>query len=91
LEVRKTLGLFPYNRSYWGLALPAAVTLVAALGLRIALRSLRADIPVVVLSTVLTYVLFMGTALLSGLDDDDRLIANAIWSRVRNVFPGAQA
>jgi O-antigen/teichoic acid export membrane protein len=91
LKVKKILGLFPYNRGYWGLALPAAVTLAAAVGLRIALRSIRADVAVVVLSTVLTYALFMGTALLSGLDADDRLIANAIWSRVQNVFAGAQA
>jgi O-antigen/teichoic acid export membrane protein len=89
LEVKKILGLFPYNRSYWDLALPVAVTIAATFGLRIALRSIRADVAVVVLSTSLTYALFVGTALLSGLDADDRLIANAIWSRVRNIFPGA--
>jgi hypothetical protein len=33
-------------------------------------------------------VIFLGTVLLLGLDADDRLIANAIWSRIRNWFPG---
>ena len=91
LEVKKTLGLFPYNRSYWGLAFPAAVALAATIGLRIGLRSVRADIAVVVLSTALVYALFVSIVLLSGLEADDRLIANAIWYRVRNVFPLAQA
>ncbi len=89
LEVKKTLGLFPYNRSYWGLALPTAVAFAATIGLRIGLRSVGADIAVLVLSTVLVYVFFLGAVLFSGLDADDRLIAEAIWSRVRNCFPRA--
>jgi O-antigen/teichoic acid export membrane protein len=88
LEVKMLLKLFPYNRSYWGLAVPAAVTLAAAIGLRVGLRSVRADIAVLAFSTALVYVIFVGTVLLLGLDADDRLIANAIWSRIRNWFPG---
>jgi O-antigen/teichoic acid export membrane protein len=91
VEVKKILGLFPYNRSYWGLALPAAVAIAATVGLRVGLRSVVGDIAVVAFSTMLVYVLFVGTVLLSGLEADDHLIAKAIWSRVRNWFPGAQA
>lgn len=91
VEVKKILGLFPYNRSYWGLALPAAVAIAATVGLRVGLRSVGGDIAVVAFSTMLVYVLFVGTVLLSGLEADDHLIAKAIWSRVRNWFPGAQA
>jgi O-antigen/teichoic acid export membrane protein len=91
VQVKKILGLFPYNRGYRILALPAAVTLAATVGLRIGLRSVRADIAVVILSTALVYALFLGIVLLSGLDADDRLIANAVWSRVRNFFPAARA
>ncbi len=91
LEVKKILGLFPYNRSYKILALPAAVTLAATIGLRIGLRSVRADVAVVIFTTVLVYAIFVSLALLSGLDADDRLIANAIWSRVRNFSPAAEA
>jgi O-antigen/teichoic acid export membrane protein len=87
-EVKTHLKLFPYNRSYWTLGVPAAVTLAVAVGLRVGLRSVRADIPVLVFSTVFVYVIFVGTVLLLGLDADDRLIANAIWSRICNWFPG---
>jgi len=89
LEVRKVLGLFPYNRSYWGFGLPAVLTLAATIGLRLGLRSVRADIAVVVLSTAISYTLFLVTVFLSGLDADDCLITNAIWSRIRNLLPGA--
>jgi O-antigen/teichoic acid export membrane protein len=88
LEVKMRLKLFPYNRSYWGLAVPVVVTLTAVIGLRVGLRSFRPDIAVLAFSTVLVYVIFLGTVLLLGLDADDRLIANAIWSRIRNWFPG---
>jgi O-antigen/teichoic acid export membrane protein len=86
-EVKRALGLFPYNRSYWSLALPAAAVVVAGLGLRIALQSLRPDIVVVGLSMLVVYAVFVGTILASGLEADDRLIANAIWARVRNSWP----
>jgi O-antigen/teichoic acid export membrane protein len=88
LEVKMLLKLFPYNRSYWGLAVPFAATLAAAVGLRVGLRSLRADIAVLAFSTAFVYVIFVGTVVLLGLDADDRLIANAIWSRIRNWLPG---
>ncbi|MFZ0955614.1 MAG: polysaccharide biosynthesis C-terminal domain-containing protein, partial [Candidatus Sulfotelmatobacter sp.] len=86
-EVKMRLKLFPYNRSYWGLAVPFAATLAAAIGLRVGLRSFREDIAVLAFSTALVYVIFVGTVLLLGLDADDRLIANAIWSRIRKLVP----
>jgi O-antigen/teichoic acid export membrane protein len=88
LEVRMLMKLFPYNRTYWGLAVPTAVTLAAAIGLRLGLRSVKADVAVLTFSTALVYVIFVGTVLLLGLEADDRLIATAIWSRIRNCFPG---
>jgi O-antigen/teichoic acid export membrane protein len=88
LEVRMLMKLFPYNRTYWGLAVPTAVTLAAAIGLRVGLRSVKADVAVLTFSTALVYVIFVGTVLLLGLEADDRLIATAIWSRIRNCFPG---
>jgi O-antigen/teichoic acid export membrane protein len=83
LEVKKSLGLFPYNRSYWMLAAPALMTFAAAIGLRIGLQSILFDIPVVVLSMVIVYGVFIGTVLLLGLNADDRLIASSIWSKIR--------
>jgi O-antigen/teichoic acid export membrane protein len=90
-EVKKVLGLFPYNRRYWTLCFPAAAALAATVALRIGLRSFRADILVVVLSTVAVYAVFLGTVLLSGLEADDRLVLDTIWLRVRNLKPGASA
>lgn len=87
VRVKKVLRLFPYNRSYWILAVPSLVTIVATLGLRIGLRSVRADIVVLVLSTATVYILFLGTVLLMGLKAEDRMIASAIWARVRNSLP----
>lgn len=83
-EVKKFLRLFPYNRSYWILALPSAVTVAAAVGLRIGLRSVTADIPVLVLSTILAYVVFVGGVVLLGLEDEDRMIARTIWLKIRS-------
>jgi O-antigen/teichoic acid export membrane protein len=88
VEVRMLLKLFPYNRSYWSLAVPSAAAVAAAIALRVGLRSVRADVAVLICSTALVYVIFLGTVLLLGLDADDRLIATAIWSRIRNWFPG---
>jgi O-antigen/teichoic acid export membrane protein len=90
-EVKRVLGLFPYNRGYWRLAVPAALSFASALGLRMLLRPVRPDIFVVILTTVIVYGVFLGAVMLSGLEADDRLIAAAIWSRVRGFFPGAQA
>jgi O-antigen/teichoic acid export membrane protein len=90
-EVKKVLGLFPYNRGYWRLALPTGAAITTAIGLRIALRPLRPDILVVIVATMAVYAVFAGAVLLTGLEADDRLIAAAIWARVRGLFPGSQA
>ncbi len=84
LEVSKRLGFLPYNRSYLRLALPAVATVTAAIAMRFALRPLRSDIAAVILTTVVSYVLFLGITLLFGLDADDRLIASAVWYKVRS-------
>jgi O-antigen/teichoic acid export membrane protein len=89
-EVKKVLGLFPYNRGYWRLAMPAGAALATAIGLRIALRAAHPDILVVVVAAVAVYAVFAGVVLLSGLEADDRLIAAAIWARVRGIFPSSQ-
>lgn len=91
LEVKNVLRLFPYNRSYWRLALPAVAAVVAALGLRIALRPVRPDIVVVAVSAVVVYAVFLGAVALSGLEADDRLIADAVWSKIRNSWSSSRS
>ncbi len=90
-EVKKVLGLFPYNRGYWRLLIPAGAALATAIALRITLRRAHPDILVFVVATTAVYVVFTGMVLLAGLEDDDRLIAAAFWARVRGMFPGSQA
>jgi O-antigen/teichoic acid export membrane protein len=87
-EVKRVLRLFPYNRSYWRLFLPTLVTLAATIGLRVGLRSFRPDAVVLIFSTVVAYLIFAGLILLTGLESDDRMIADAIWMRVRSFLPG---
>jgi len=89
-EVKRVLGLFPYTRGYWRLTPPALASVAAAVGLRIALRSVSPDILMVVLAAAAVYAVFVGAVLMAGLEADDRLIANAIWSRVRNFLPKTQ-
>ena len=92
-QVRKALGLIPYNRSYVGLLLPVTATVTLLLGLRFGLKAVRPEWVVIGAGLTLGYLAFIGVALAFGLNADDRLIAEAAWSRVRGVFPrtGAQA
>ena len=88
-EVKRLLGLFPYNRSYSRLLLPSAAAVAAAVGLRIALRSISSDVVVVLMAGTAIYFVFLGVVLVIGLEADDKLIGAAIWSRVRRLFPGS--
>jgi len=85
-EVHAALGISPYNRRYWRL-LPAVTTsVILVLGLRIALVSIRPEWFAIVIGGVAGYAALAGTALVLGLDEDDRIIASAVWSRLRGSF-----
>jgi O-antigen/teichoic acid export membrane protein len=92
LEVRTALHLTPYNRSYIRLLPPA----IAALAVMIVAKKYSAafhyDWLAVGTTLALSYVVFAAIVLAVGLDSDDRMIASAIWSRIRIAFAGeAQA
>ena len=89
-EVRRSLGLLPYSRSYWRLLLPVCGNLVALLIMRITLKAIRPEWIVIVVGISLAYVAFIAIAMAFGLDADDRLIASAVWSKVRGAFQGAE-
>ena len=93
LEVRKVLGLSPYNRSYLRLLPPAIATAAAMLVLRRYAGVFHHDWLTVGVALTLAYGIFAAVVLLSGLDADDKLIAKAIWSRVRGtlISPGINA
>jgi O-antigen/teichoic acid export membrane protein len=87
-DVKKVLKLSPYNSSYWRLLLPTVVALATTVGERVVSRSVRPDAVVLVVATILVYVVFAGLILLAGLDEDDRLITDAVLARVKGFLPG---
>jgi hypothetical protein len=90
VEVRRTLGLLPYSRSYWRLLLPVCGNLAVLLMMKATLRAVRPEWMVVVAGVALAYFAFIAIAMAFGLDPDDRLIASAVWSKVRGAFHGAE-
>ena len=88
--VKAALGLFPYNRSYLRLLVPFSGALGAILILRFAFTAIRPQWMVVAIGLLLSYVVFFLLALASGLDEDDRLVARAVWSRLRGMVMPAE-
>src|ERR1700733_304202 len=86
LEVRKSLGLSAYNRSYAHLLLPAAAMLGVTLALKKVSTFFGHDWVAAGVSLFSAYAVFGTIVLMFGLDADDRMIANAIWSRVRGAL-----
>ena len=87
IEVRRALGLSPYNRSYVRLLPPAIAMLGATALLKRNSGIFHHDWLAVGATGVAAYLVFGAVALAFGLDDDDRLIAHAIWSRISGAFP----
>ena len=93
-EVRKALGISPYNRSYQHLVLPTAATLAVILMLKKYANVFQYDWLAVGVALVLAYCIFPTVFyLIAGLDADDRLIASALRSRMRSALgrSGVQA
>ena len=90
LEVRKALGILPYNRSYLSLTLPILSTLALVLVLKRMSYAFRHDWLAIGVTLLLAYLIFPAVFLaISGLDADDRLIASALRSRLRGALgPG---
>lgn len=88
--VRRALGLSPFTKSYLRLLVP---TCGAALGVLLWREALAAFRPSIVIATgfLLAYAIFFALAWAHGLTSDDRLIAGAVWARMRGLFPSAEA
>jgi O-antigen/teichoic acid export membrane protein len=86
VQVRVALQLSPYNRSYLKLLPPVGGAVLVALLVRNASMFVRWDLVRIVVALLLAYGVFAATAFFMGLDADDRLIANAVWARVRGAF-----
>ena len=85
-EVRLALGFSPYNRSYLRLLPALAATVATAFGLRLALAKVPSAWVSLMVSGSLVYLVFIGSTLLTGLKDEDLLLASAVWGRVRGTL-----
>ncbi len=90
LEVRRTLGLSPFSRSYLRLLGPAVVTTLVTLGLRKEAAVFRHGWLAIGISLLASYLVFAIVVAALGLDADDRLVAGALWSRVRRFVPAME-
>ncbi len=84
------LHLLPYNRSYVRLG-PAFLAVGFSLYVVMRFASGQPKWIELGLGGFMAYASFVGTALVSGLDADDRLITTAIWSRARNLIYPSEA
>jgi O-antigen/teichoic acid export membrane protein len=85
-QVKNIFHFLPYNRSYYALILPALIACLAADLLRVGMMTHGPTWLVVFLSLVLTYAAFIVTTLLTGLEADDRLIAQTAWRRLASIL-----
>jgi O-antigen/teichoic acid export membrane protein len=87
IEVRRALKISPYNRSYLHLLLPTALTLATIIGLKKVAFVFHHDWVAIGVALLAAYAVFaLVFRSIAGLDDDDRLIASALRSRVRGMF-----
>jgi len=84
-EVKATLGLTPYNRSYIRLLLPVLGSAAIIALVRMEERLFYTEALAIVAGLSLAYLAFIALVLRAGLDEDDRLVAGAIGSRVRGM------
>lgn len=85
-EVKAVLGLTPYNRSYARLIFPVLGTAAIVALVRMEADRFHTSILAIVAGLSLGYLAFVSLALLAGLDEDDRLVAGAMWSRLRGML-----
>ena len=83
IEVRRALGLSPYNRGFLALLLPSAITAALLVALRYSGEGRLPGVALLLAALSIAYAVFAGVALLFGLDADDRLIVKAVWARVQ--------
>lgn len=84
MEVRKALGIFPYNRSYFALAIPALLSVGAVVCLRMWMLPMARPWLSVTAALAVSYIVFSGFALRFALDDSDRMIAASAWAQIRS-------
>src|SRR5581483_9560966 len=85
-EVRRALHTHPFHRGYRTLLLPFLASLSCVLFFRLSMHLFRPEWLCIPLALVSAYVVFVTTALVSGLDTEEREIAGAAWLRIRGML-----
>ena len=85
-EVKAILRLTPYNRSYLRLVLPVLATAAMVALVRMEASLFHHAVLAIVAGLALGYLAFIALVWLVGLDEDDRLVAAAIGSRLRGML-----
>jgi len=78
--------LSPYNRSYLKLLPSLGIAVLIVWMLSGNAVHIQPDWVRIVATLFLSYLAFSAVTFVLGLDADDRLIANAVWARVRGTF-----
>ncbi len=84
-EVKAILGLTPYNRSYVRLVVPALSTAATIVLVRMEASWFHSAVFAIVAALLLGYLVFTALSLFAALDEDDRLVAGAVGSRLRGM------
>jgi O-antigen/teichoic acid export membrane protein len=84
--IRKTMGLFPYTRSYFKLILPSALTIGSLWALNAKVLVTLPRVPVLVTVFVMANCLFFTTFLAFGLTGDDRIVLQVMRGRLQSLF-----
>lgn len=90
-HVKRKLGMLPYHRSILKLLAPLTATGIVLVGLNIGIARGANDLGILVGGLLAAYSVFGVMALLTGLDENDRVVLRAILQRVwtwRNSLVG---
>ena len=80
-EVSRTLKLFPYDASYIKLALPSGLAAGILLLFHASAR-VQASWRMAALALICAYIAFLATLVASGIEAEDRKIAQVAWSKI---------
>ena len=86
ITVKRTLGLFPYDLSYFRLVLPSTGMVFVLFVVRTVASPVWPAWLTLGMAFVLAYLVFLGIVAAFGLNADDKLIAQMIRARIQGMF-----
>jgi len=85
-SVRKVFGFSPFGPGFVRLLAPSVASVLVALVMKREANMLGHDWLAIVICLVGTYSVFAGVTAIVGIAPDDRLVVDAIWSRIGGRF-----